>query len=85
MIEGGGPGTVVVTKGHGFTPAGIVVVRITDRSFAQLQVLATADAEGTFTARRQVPCASGVPFTVTAFEDASPSATLANAVVATCP
>ena len=83
--EGSGTSTVVVTRGSNFKPGSLVVVRITDARLVQLQAAATAAADGTFTARRQVPCLSGVQFTVTAFEDADPSNTFANAVIATCP
>lgn len=83
--EGTGTSTVVVTKGSKFKPESIVVVRITDSRLVQLQSVATADAGGNFTSRRQVPCQSGVRFTVTAFEDANPTGTIANAVVTACP
>jgi len=83
--EGVGTSTIVVTKGSKFKPGSVVVVRITDSRLVQLQSVATADADGKFTSRRQVPCLSGVQFTITAFEDTNPTGTLANAVVVTCP
>jgi hypothetical protein len=85
VTEGTGGSTIVVTKGSKFTPGSVVVVRITDSHLVQLQSVATADADGKFTSRKQVPCLSGVRFTITAFEDTNPTGTFANAVVATCP
>ena len=82
--EGAGTSMIVVTKGSKFKPGSVVVVRITDSRLVQLQAVATAGADGKFTSRRQVPPA-GVQFTITAFEDANPTGTFANAVLATCP
>lgn len=83
--EGTGPSTVAVVKGTKFTPGANVVIRFTDRQLNQLRSVATAEATGEFIARRGVPCGSGVSFTVTAFEDANPTGSFANAVVMSCP
>lgn len=83
--EGTGLSTVATVNGSSFTPGGLVVIRFTDRRLNQLQAVATAGADGKFTARRSVPCGSGIQFTVTAFEDANPNGSFANAVEMSCP
>ena len=84
--EGAGASTVFVVTGTGFSPNKLVVIRITDRqTLQQVQSAETAGGDGKFVARRSLPCGSGAPFTVTAFEDASPQATFANVVETTCP
>jgi Fibronectin type III domain len=83
--EGAGSSTVFVVTGTGFTPSGLVVVRITDAQFHQVQFPETAGGDGRFVSRHSVPCVSGTQVTLTAFEDADPLGTVANAVVTTCP
>lgn len=83
--EGVGASTVAIVNGTGFTPGRLAVIRFTDRNLIQLVATATPDTAGKFEARRSVPCSSGVGFTVTAFEDADPTGTFANAVNMSCP
>jgi hypothetical protein len=83
--EGAGSSTVVIVNGTKFTPSRLAVVRFTARNLAQLTAVATVDSAGRFEARRSVPCAPGITFTVTAFEDADPNRTFANAVETSCP
>jgi fibronectin type 3 domain-containing protein len=75
---------VFVVTGSSFTPNSVVVIRITDEQLAQTQLAETADDGGSFVARSNLTCATGVTLTVTAFEDASPSDTFANSVVTAC-
>lgn len=74
-----------VVTGSGFTPNSVVVIRVTDRQLAQAQFSETADDSGSFVARGNPNCVTGATLTVTAFEDANPSDTFANAVVTACP
>ena len=83
--EGAGSSTVFVVIGTGFTPSSRVVIRVTDAQFRQVQFPETAGGDGKFVSRHSVPCRSGIQLTFTAFEDAHPSSTFANAVVTTCP
>lgn len=83
--EGAGPSTVFAVTGAGFTPGSLVVVRFTDPQLHQVQGQATAGGDGRFNLRHSVPCGSSTQVTVTAFEDADPLGTFANAVVTTCP
>lgn len=83
--EGAGSSTVFVVTGTGFTPDGLVVIKITAPNFAQVQFPETAGGDGKFVSRHSVPCASGLQLTLTAFEDADPLGTNANALVTTCP
>lgn len=83
--EGSGPSTIFIINGSGFTPNSLVVIRITDRSFNQVQFPETAGSDGKFVSRHSVPCLSGIQLTFTAFEDADPQGTFANAIVTTCP
>lgn len=82
--QGSATSTVFVVMGTGFTPGSSVVIRFTDLT-GQKQFPATADISGKFTANNPLPCGSGDQITVTAFEDADPLGTFANAVVTTCP
>ena len=83
--EGAGGSAVFIVTGEGFTPNSLVVIKITATNFAQVQFPETADRDGKFISRHSVPCQSGQQLTFTAFEDADPSGTFANAVVTTCP
>jgi hypothetical protein len=83
--EGGGLSTVFTVKGTGFTPNGLVVIVLTDQNFKQLEFPETAGADGKFVSRHSVPCGSGIRITFTAFEDADPVGTFANAIETTCP
>jgi hypothetical protein len=83
--QGSGASTIFVVTGSGFTPNSLVVIRITDAAFEQVQFPETAQADGKFVSQHSVPCASGIQLTFTAFEDADPQGTFANAVVTTCP
>jgi ricin-type beta-trefoil lectin protein len=83
--QGAGSTTVFTVTGTGFTPSKLVVIKITASNLAQVQFPETAGADGKFVSRHSVSCASGISLTVTAFEDANPQGTFANAVVTTCP
>jgi hypothetical protein len=82
---GSGASTVFTVTGAGFTPNGLVVIRITNPALQQLQFPQTAGGDGKFVSRHGIPCTPGVAFTFTAFEDADPAGTFANAIVTTCP
>jgi|ERR1041385_8685388 hypothetical protein len=84
--EGAGASTVFVVTGTGFTPNKRVVIRITSGETLHIEEFAeTAGGDGRFVSRHSLPCVSGGRFTVTAFEDANPQETFANAVDTTCP
>ena len=83
--QGAGTSTIFTVSGSGFSPGSLVVIRFTDAQLVQKQFQATADTLGKFTARNSLPCGSGTQITVTAFEDADPLGTFANAVITTCP
>jgi hypothetical protein len=83
--EGAGSTTVFTVTGTGFTPDRLVVIRITDAKFSQLEFAETAGADGKFVSRHSVSCVSGGQLTFTAFEDASPSNTQAVPIETTCP
>lgn len=85
LKEGAGTSTVFTVTGAGFTPNKLVVIRITDKQFNQVAFSETAGGDGKFVAKRSLPCVSGTPLTITAFEDADPLGTLANVVETTCP
>jgi hypothetical protein len=77
--------TSVVVKGTGFTPGSLVVIRVTPQNFQNpRQFATTADGGGSFTATSSFPCVAGILLTFTAFEDANPTGTIANAVSLTC-
>ena len=82
--EGAGSSTVFIVTGAGFAPSSRVVIRITDAQLHQVQFPETRGGDGRFVSRHSVPCVSGTSFTFTAFEDANPQGTFANAVVTTC-
>jgi len=83
--EGSGPSTIAIVSGTGFKASALVVIRFTDSALNQLRATATADSGGKLEARRSVPCAPGISFTVTAFEDANPTGSFANTIVMSCP
>lgn len=83
--EGAGTSAVFIVKGRGFTPNRLVVIRATAPNFQQVEFSETAGADGTYEARRSIPCQSGLQITFTAFEDAAPQGTFANVVVTSCP
>jgi hypothetical protein len=83
--EGAGSSTVWVIEGSGFASNSQVVIKITDKDLEQNQFSETAGDDGRFVARHSLACVSGVPLTVTAFEDANPTETFSNAVMTTCP
>lgn len=83
--EGAGASAIAIVTGQNFTSGSLVVIRFTDSALNQLRATATADAAGSFEARRSVPCSPGIGFTVTAFEDANPTGSFANAVQLSCP
>jgi len=82
--EGTGLNTVFTVTGAGFTPNGLVVVRITAPNLEQISFAESAGADGKFVAKRSVPCLTGLQLTVTAFEDAD-STKQATPVHTTCP
>lgn len=83
--QGAGSTTVFTTTGTGFTTNSRVVIKITASNFSQVQFSETAGADGRFVSRHSVSCVSGTTLTFTAFEDANPQGTFANAVEMTCP
>jgi hypothetical protein len=83
--EGTGASAVFVVTGAGFTAGSGVVLRITGPQFQQVQFPETAGGDGKFVSRHSVPCVSAIQLTFTAFEDADPLGTSANAIVTTCP
>jgi hypothetical protein len=83
--EGTGTSTVFVVRGSGFTPNGLVTIRIVDPQLNQLQFPETAEGDGSFVSRHSVPCLSGIALTLTAFESSDPDGTFANVIVTACP
>lgn len=83
--EGTGKSTVFTIKGTGFTPSSRVVIKLTNPKLEQLQFPETAGGDGKFASRHAVECQFGMQITFTAFEDADPLGTIANAVVTACP
>jgi hypothetical protein len=84
--QGVGASTVLTITGNGFTPGRLVTIRVTSQDLQQqVQFGETAGGDGKFVSPHSLPCVSGRQFTVTAFEDADPEGTFANAVVTTCP
>jgi hypothetical protein len=83
--QGVGASTVLVITGNGFTPGSLVVIRVTTPDLQGSEFVETAGGDGKFVSPHSFPCVSGRAFTVTAFEDADPQGTFANAVVTTCP
>jgi hypothetical protein len=83
--EGTGSSTVLTVKGSGFTPSSLVVIKITDAQLQQVQFPETAGTDGKFVSKHSVSCVSSAQLTITAFEDADPLGTFANAIVTTCP
>jgi len=84
--EGTGASTVWTVTGSAFTPFGLAVIRFTNPAFQQVQFSQSAGADGKFVSRHSIAnVASGERITITAFEDADPEGTSANAIVTTCP
>jgi len=84
--EGTGASTVWTVTGSAFTPFGLTVIRFTNPAFQQVQFSQSAGADGKFVSRHSIAnVASGERITITAFEDADPEGTSANAIVTTCP
>jgi hypothetical protein len=83
--QGTGASTVFTVNGSGFTADSRVVIKITGAQLQQLQFAETAGADGKFASRHAVACTSGIQLTFTAFEDADPDGTFANAIVTNCP
>ena len=83
--QGVGASTVLVITGDGFTPGSRVVLKVTNPDLSGPQFAETAGGDGKFVSPHSFPCVSGRTFTVTAYEDADPLGTFANAVVTTCP
>ena len=83
--EGTGTSAVFIVTGSGFSPNSLVVIRATDAQLHQIQFQGNVGGDGKFVSKRDIPCASGTKITFTAFEDADPLGTFANAIVTTCP
>jgi len=82
---GVGTSSVFAVTGSGFAPNSLIVVRATGQALEQVQFPATAGGDGKFTARQSIACQTGYQITFTAFEDAAPTGTFANAIVMGCP
>jgi hypothetical protein len=83
--EGTGTSAAFIVTGSGFSANSLVVIRATDPQLHQVQFQGTPGGDGKFVSKQDIPCASGIKITFTAFEDADPLGTFANAIVTTCP
>jgi hypothetical protein len=77
--------TTITVKGSAFTPNSVIVIRVTPKNLANpVQFSTTAGPDGTFVASDTFACVGGIGLTVSAFEDADPTNTLAVAPDITC-